>query len=60
MLPPNEVDIKVKVCYDGEIMITYVKDGVTYEQLCKEIRMICRFLGDQVRQNDSRLWMEIS
>jgi hypothetical protein len=29
-------------------MITYVDPGVTFEQLCTEMREICRFGGDQV------------
>jgi len=31
-----------------EVMITYVDPTVTFEQLCSEMREICRFGGDQV------------
>lgn len=55
MLPPNASDIKVKVAYNGEIMITYIKEGVNYEQLCREIRMICRFLTDQVNDSGGKM-----
>lgn len=56
MLPPNlhdsnsnaTAEIKVKVAYNGEIMITYIQEAVTYDQLCREIRSICRFLPEQV------------
>lgn len=55
MLPPNPNDnnsntseIKVKVAYNGEIMITYIQESVTYDQLCREIRGICRFSPEQV------------
>lgn len=55
MLPPNlhdsnsnATEIKVKVAYNGEIMITYIQEVVTYDQLCREIRGICRFSPEQV------------
>lgn len=44
----SDNDIKVKTAYNGNIMITYVKENVTYEELCREIRGICRFSPDQV------------
>lgn len=44
----NATEIKVKVAYNGEIMITYIQEAVSLDQLCREIRAICRFLGDQV------------
>ncbi|XP_055372730.1 atypical protein kinase C-like isoform X2 [Condylostylus longicornis] len=40
-------DIKVKTAYNGEIMITYIEENVTFERLCQEIRGICRFSPDQ-------------
>lgn len=39
-------EIKVKTVYSGEVMIHYIEDGITYEDLCKEIRGICRFSPD--------------
>lgn len=44
----SDNDIKVKTAYNGNIMITYVKENVTYDELCREIRGICRFSPDQV------------
>lgn len=46
----NASEIKVKMAYNGEIMITYIQEAVSLEQLCLEIRGICRFLGDQVQR----------
>lgn len=40
-------EIKVKTAYNGEIMITYIDENITYENLCHEIRGICRFPTDQ-------------
>lgn len=62
MLPPNlhdsnsnATEIKVKVAYNGEIMITYIQEVVTYDQLCREIRGICRFSPEQVYTISYRL-----
>lgn len=44
----NTTEIKVKTAYNGEIMITYINENISYEQLCGEIRGICRFPPDQV------------
>lgn len=41
-------DIKIKAAYNGEFMISYIPDTITYEELCQEIRVICRFPSDQV------------
>jgi hypothetical protein len=41
-------EIKVKTAYNGEVMITYIDEHITYEALCREIRGICRFPVDQV------------
>lgn len=41
-------EIKVKTAYNGEIMITYIDEHIQYEELCREIRGICRFSPDQV------------
>jgi len=41
-------DVKVKIAYNGEVLIFYIDENITYEELCKEIRGICRFAPDQV------------
>ena len=41
-------DIKVKIAYNGEVLIFYIEEQTTYDELCKEIRGICRFALDQV------------
>uniref|UniRef100_T1HA27 PB1 domain-containing protein n=1 Tax=Rhodnius prolixus TaxID=13249 RepID=T1HA27_RHOPR len=45
-LDPPEV--RVKTAYNGEIMITYIDPQITLEQLCQEMRDICRFNQEQV------------
>ncbi|XP_018333062.1 atypical protein kinase C isoform X3 [Agrilus planipennis] len=42
------VDIKAKIAYNGEILITYIDQHITLDKLCQEIREICRFTQDQV------------
>lgn len=44
----NDNDIRVKTAYNGEIMITYINQHITVDQLCQEMREICRFIPDQV------------
>jgi len=44
---PNS--ITVKTAYNGQIIITTVNKNISYEELCYEIRNICRFPLDQVR-----------
>ncbi|XP_023705002.1 atypical protein kinase C isoform X2 [Cryptotermes secundus] len=41
-------EIRVKTAYNGEVMITYIDPHITVEQLCQEMRDICRFPQDQV------------
>uniref|UniRef100_A0A182W253 PB1 domain-containing protein n=1 Tax=Anopheles minimus TaxID=112268 RepID=A0A182W253_9DIPT len=41
-------EIKVKIAYNGEVMITYIDESISYEALCREMREICRFSSDQV------------
>lgn len=41
-------EIKVKTAYNGEVMITYINEKISYDELCTEIRGICRFSPDQV------------
>ncbi|XP_075169182.1 protein kinase C iota type isoform X6 [Haematobia irritans] len=40
-------EIKVKTAYSGEVMISYIKENITYDELCFEIRKNCRFSMDQ-------------
>lgn len=42
-------EIKVKTAYNGEVMITYINEKISYDELCTEIRGICRFPPEQVR-----------
>lgn len=42
-------EIKVKIAYNGEIMIIYINEKITYDELSAEIRGICRFPPDQVK-----------
>ncbi|XP_055318033.1 atypical protein kinase C isoform X9 [Sitodiplosis mosellana] len=44
----GNTEIKVKTAYNGEIMITYINENISYDELCNEIRGICRFSPDQV------------
>jgi len=41
-------EIRVKTAYNGEVMITYIDPHTTLDQLCQEMRDICRFTQDQV------------
>lgn len=41
-------EIKVKTVYNGEVMIHYLDQSIEYEDLCKEIRGICRFAPESV------------
>lgn len=43
---PNE--IRAKIAYNGEVLITYIDQKITLDQLCQEIKEICRFAPDQV------------
>lgn len=43
---PNE--IRAKIAYNGEVLITYIDQKITLDQLCREIKEICRFAADQV------------
>lgn len=40
-------EIKVKTAYNGEVMIAYINEKVTFPELRNEIRGICRFPPDQ-------------
>lgn len=41
-------EIRAKIAYNGEVLITYITQTITLEQLCQEIKEICRFSQDQV------------
>ncbi|XP_074040786.1 protein kinase C iota type isoform X2 [Leptinotarsa decemlineata] len=43
----SDNEIRAKVAYNGEILITYIDQSITLEQLRQEIREICRFTHDQ-------------
>ncbi|XP_014599379.1 PREDICTED: atypical protein kinase C isoform X3 [Polistes canadensis] len=42
---PAEMDIRVKVIYNGEVQITYVTAGISVDTLREEMRAICGFGG---------------
>lgn len=48
-------EIKVKTAYNGEVMITYMQENITYDDLCEEIRKNCRFSIDQVSFNQQSI-----
>lgn len=41
-------EIRAKIAYNGEVLITYINQDITLEGLCQEMREICRFPSDQV------------
>lgn len=43
-----KTEVRVKTVFKGEVMIHYLDDTVQYEELCKEIRGICRFTPETV------------
>lgn len=43
-------EIKVKTAYSGKVMISYIKENITYDELCFEIRKNCNFTLDQVKR----------
>lgn len=44
----NIQEIRAKIAYNAEVLITYISQSITLEQLWQEIREICRFSHDQV------------
>lgn len=44
----NSNEIKAKIAYNSEILIIYIDQNITLDQLCAEMRQICRFGSDQV------------
>lgn len=43
-------EIKVKTAYSGKVMISYIKENITYDELCFEIRKNCNFTLEQVKR----------
>lgn len=41
-------EIRAKIAYNGEVLITYITQTITLEQLCQEMKEICRFPQEQV------------
>lgn len=41
-------EIRAKIAYNGEVLITYISENITLDGLCQEMREICRFSQDQV------------
>lgn len=41
-------EIRAKIAYNGEVLITYITQSITLEQLCQEMKEICRFSQEQV------------
>lgn len=39
--------VRVKTIYNGAVMITYIQRNIEYDQLCKEMRDICRFAPEK-------------
>lgn len=44
----ESVEIRVKTVYQGDVMITYIMPNITLDELCSEMKDICRFANDQV------------
>lgn len=43
----EQPDVKVKTAYNGEVMITYISPCITLEDMCMEMRDICKFDSNQ-------------
>ncbi|KAJ3645838.1 hypothetical protein Zmor_023465 [Zophobas morio] len=44
----NTNEIRAKIAYNGEILITYIDHNITFEDLLHEIYVICRFAPNQL------------
>ncbi|KAK9702152.1 PB1 domain [Popillia japonica] len=44
----NINEIRAKIVYNAEVLITYIDPNITLEEICKEMRDTCRFSPDQV------------
>ncbi|GAB6031304.1 hypothetical protein CHUAL_009100 [Chamberlinius hualienensis] len=43
----EQPDVKVKTAYNGEVMITYINPYISLEDMCMEMRDICKFDSNQ-------------
>uniref|UniRef100_A0A1B0D0Y1 Uncharacterized protein n=1 Tax=Phlebotomus papatasi TaxID=29031 RepID=A0A1B0D0Y1_PHLPP len=50
-------EIIVKTAYNGQKMITYISESITFDELCQEIRGMCQFSPDQTHLTRVR-WKE--
>ncbi|KAL3273600.1 hypothetical protein HHI36_015032 [Cryptolaemus montrouzieri] len=48
LVQDNAQEIRAKIAYNGEVLITYLNQDITLEKLHREVREICRFSHDQV------------
>lgn len=48
LVEENNNEIRAKIAYSGEVLIIYINCNITLEELCHEIREICRFSQDQI------------
>lgn len=48
LVQENMPEIRAKIAYNGEVLITYINQNISLEELCQEMREICRFPQDQV------------
>ncbi|KAH9420487.1 hypothetical protein DERP_000913 [Dermatophagoides pteronyssinus] len=51
----NDNEIRIKAAYNGEIMIIYIQPIITLENLCQEMREICKFDNEQ---NFTMKWVD--
>ncbi|KAF2896145.1 hypothetical protein ILUMI_10033, partial [Ignelater luminosus] len=47
-LVTDNQEIRAKIAYNGEVLIIYVNPSIKLDELCNEMREICRFTYDQV------------
>ncbi|XP_044758172.1 atypical protein kinase C isoform X2 [Coccinella septempunctata] len=48
LIQNNVQEIRAKIAYNGEVLITYLDEDITLEKLHREVREICRFSPDQI------------
>ncbi|XP_066142309.1 atypical protein kinase C-like [Euwallacea fornicatus] len=48
LVEENNNEIRAKIAYSGEILIIYINCTITLDELCHEIREICRFSQEQI------------
>lgn len=44
----NIHEIRAKIAYNGEVLITYIDPNITFDELLHEIIVICRFASNQL------------